>query len=66
MKLSRLVETAFLFLALCQTAVGQPFATNDPLKWFHSRHPEKSNPHYKDASHRRGHSNHRARRHGKP
>jgi hypothetical protein len=66
MKLSRLVETAFLFLALCQPAVGQPLAANNPLKWFHSRHPEKSNPHYKDASHRRGQSNRRARRHGKP
>ncbi|MGD0428847.1 MAG: hypothetical protein ABSC10_19240 [Candidatus Acidiferrales bacterium] len=66
MKLSGLVATAFLFLALCQPAVGRPSAANSPHKWFHSRHPEKSNPHYKDASHRHGHSNHRARQHSKP
>jgi hypothetical protein len=65
MKLSGLVGTAFLFLALCQPTVGQPSAANSPHK-FHSRHPEKSNPHYKDASHRHGHSNHRSRRHSKP
>jgi len=66
MKLSRLVETAFLFLALCQPAVGHPSAANSPHKWFHSRHPEKSNPHYKDATHRHAQSNHRARQHSKP
>ncbi len=66
MKLSGLVATAFLILALCQPAVGQPSAANSPHKWFHSRHPEKSNPHYKDASHKHGHSNHRAPRHSKP
>jgi hypothetical protein len=65
MKLSRSVGTAFLFLALCQPAVGQPSAANSPHK-FHSRHPEKSNPHYKDASHGHGHSNHRARQRSKP
>jgi hypothetical protein len=66
MKLSRLLGTAFLFLTLCQSAVGQPFAANGPHKWFHGRHPERSNPHYKDASHRRGHRTHSARRHSKP
>ena len=66
MKLYGLAGTAFLFLALCQPAVGQPSAANSPHKPHHSRHPEKSNPHYKDASHRHGHSNHRARRHSKP
>ena len=65
MKLSGLVGTACLFLALCQPAVGQPSAANSPHR-FHTRHPEKSNPHYKDASHRHGPSNHRARRHSKP
>jgi hypothetical protein len=65
MKLSRLAGTAFLFLALCQPAVGRPSAASSPHK-FHSRHPEKSNPHYKDSSHRHGHSSHRARRHSKP
>jgi hypothetical protein len=65
MKLSGLVGTACLFLALCQPAVGQPSVANSPHR-FHSRHPEKSNPHYKDASHSHGHSNHRARRHSKP
>jgi hypothetical protein len=65
MKFSRLVGTACLFLALCQPAVGQPSAAKSPHR-FRSRHPEKSNPHYKDASHRHGHSNHRARRHSKP
>jgi hypothetical protein len=66
MKLSRLVASAFLFLALCQPALGRPTAANGPHKWFHNRHPEKSNPHYKDASHGHGHSNHRARQHSKP
>jgi hypothetical protein len=66
MKLTGLLGRAFLFLALCQPAVGQPFAANSPQKWFHSRHPEKSNPHYKHTSHRGGHSNHHARRHSKP
>jgi|HubBroStandDraft_2_1064218.scaffolds.fasta_scaffold01433_9 hypothetical protein len=66
MKLSGLVGTAFLFLALCQSAVGQPSVANSPHKSHHSRHPEKSNPHYKDGSHRHAHSNHRARRHSKP
>jgi hypothetical protein len=65
MKLSGLVGTAFLFLALCQPTVGQPSAAISPHR-FHSRHPEKSNPHYKDAPHRHGHSSHRARRHSKP
>jgi len=65
MKLSGLAGTAFLFLALCQPAAGEPSAVNSPHK-FHSRHPEKSNPHYKDASHRHGHSSRPARRHSKP
>ncbi len=65
MKLSHLVGMVFLFLAICQPAVGQPSAANSPHK-FHNRHPEKSNPHYKDGSHRHGHSNHHARQHSKP
>jgi hypothetical protein len=66
MTLARLVGTAFLFLALCQPAVGRPSAANSPHKWFHGGHQEKSNPHYRDASHKHGHRNHRARQHSKP
>jgi len=66
MKVSGLVGTVFLCLALCRPVMGQPSAADGPHKWFHSRHPEKSNPHYKDATHRHDHSNHRARQHSKP
>jgi hypothetical protein len=66
MKLYRWAGRAFMLLALCQPAIAQPSAANGPHKWFHSRHPEKSNPNYKDAPHRHGHGNHRARHHSKP
>jgi hypothetical protein len=67
MESDRFVRTAFLFLAICLPTVGQPPAANSPLKWFHSRHPEKSNPHYKDGTHRHAHAhtNYRARKHNK-
>jgi hypothetical protein len=46
-----------LFFALCLPALGQPSSMSGPFKLFHNKHPEKSNPHYKDGMHHKRTSN---------
>jgi hypothetical protein len=57
MKIYDLVRVAMLFFALCLPAFSQPSSTSGPFKWFHNKHPEKSNPHYQDGMHHRRTSN---------
>jgi len=66
MKLFKPVGVSILFFALCLPTVGQPASTRGPRKWFHSKHPEKSNPHYKDGIHRQAHNNHHVGKRKKP
>jgi hypothetical protein len=60
MKPVKLAGIFALLLALCVPAFARPSSTAGPLRWIHNKHPEKSNPHYKDA-HKRVNSHRRAR-----
>lgn len=51
MKRSSAARVATLFFVLCLPANGEPSATNGPFKFFHNKHPERSNPHYKEGMH---------------
>lgn len=62
MKLSNLIRISIVFFALSLPALGQPLSASGPHKWFHSKHPEKSNPHYKDGSHHASNNHHAAKR----
>jgi hypothetical protein len=64
MKLSNLVRISIVFFAFCLPALGQPLSASGPHKWFHSKHPEKSNPHYKDGRHR--HASHHVGKRKRP
>jgi hypothetical protein len=57
MKTYNLVRVSMLFFAFCLPAFSQPSSTTGPFKWFHNKHPEKSNPHYQDGMHHRRTSN---------
>jgi hypothetical protein len=66
MKPSNLVRISIVFFAFCLPALGQPLSASGPHKWFHSKHPEKSNPHYKDGSHRHASNSHHAAKRKRP
>ena len=46
-----------LFFVLCLPAHGEPSSMNGPFKFLHNKHPEKSNPHYKEGMHHKRTSN---------
>ena len=63
MKNFNLIRISILFFTLCLLAFAQPASASGPSKWFHRNHPERSNPHYKNAAHRSAHNPHRSGSH---
>jgi hypothetical protein len=51
MKRYSVLGVAMLFFGLCLPAHGEPSSMNGPFRFLHNKHPEKSNPHYKDGMH---------------
>ena len=62
MKLYNSLGVVVVLSAIALPASGQPSASPNPFRIFHTKHPEKSNPHYKDATHGRGSGNHRGQK----